>query len=466
MKKLLWTMVCVALLLLSCTLVAAAYPGCYCGGSKTQFEPAGNVEVVWDPDVLGKIDLRDGNMDDWENAGYPVYTIDRQNMVDWISRSDAAAAELTKNWNMEMRCVADENYLYLGMYIRDDMVVCVDDPYNYARGDTIQIEFDFGGIMQNAANDWGEELSSVSGVFYSFACRDTIAAPIEIVMQEASDYDGLISEAYGDNVFGSVALTEEGWCAEFALGWDLLLLPAADKAWLAEKFIVSEDHPLYISTLLSYINHDDDSSSASWAAATWNGAIVDGRPDLTWSVADMGMQLNLPYNPDLAINCDGIEVRHYAEDETVTPDWEDEWTTIMPEDETVVPDWEDEWPTEVPGWEDEWPTEVPGWEDEWPTVAPGWEDEWPTEEPIWEGTYESGYRPGVTEQEMQTADGESSEAETKKKKKDSDDDEDEEDDLGKYLMSLDCATVITPVAAVLLTLSGIGCAVILKKRED
>lgn len=446
MKKLLWILVCVVLLLLSCTLVAAAFsgaPGYYCGGSEDQFAPVGNVEIVWDQDVSHKIDLNDGDMRDWEDAGYPVTYITPNNMISWVGGDQYdPAGGVPEGWSVYAFYVADPEYLYIGFYVTDPTVALVDNPWGYD-GDAFHVVFDFEHILRDAYEN--EVIDDPKGIFYSFGPTERDAAPIQIMRQE-SDNDALLSEANGDGVKGSTALTDDGWCAEFALSWDLFY---EDFMWKAygqiESIEVSPEDPLELNCALYYLNREESRGTVTWAAGTLAEQEAGVQPDVTWMLEDMGIYAVLEYSSDLSFTCRDIEVIHPAEDETVTPDWEDEWTTIMPEDETVAPGWEDEWPTEVPGWE----------------------DEWPTEEPIWEGTYESEYRTGVTEQEMQTADGESSEAETKKKKKkDSDDDEDEDENVGSYLMSLDCASVITPMAAVFLTLSGIGCAVILKKRED
>ena len=69
---------------------AASAPGTYVTSEET-YQSVGNLPITWAPDVSEKLDLTDGNMGDWVDAGYTPYTINPENMISsWARRSSGA----------------------------------------------------------------------------------------------------------------------------------------------------------------------------------------------------------------------------------------------------------------------------------------------------------------------------------------------------------------------------------------
>ena len=44
------------------------------------FKEVGAVEITWDPDISDKITM-DGSLEDWGEAGYTFFTVDKPNLV-------------------------------------------------------------------------------------------------------------------------------------------------------------------------------------------------------------------------------------------------------------------------------------------------------------------------------------------------------------------------------------------------
>jgi len=322
MKKLFFLALTLMLLGALCVIGVAAYgtPGFYCGGSEENFSSVGDVQITWDPDAADKLDLRDGDLTDWLNAGYPYITITPENMISWVGGSwDNPAGGVPEGWSVSAFYVADSDYLYIALYVVDPDVVLA-ATYSGYDGDAFQMLVDFDRFGSKVIEEDPEQISYARGIFYSFSPTDGGAAPIQIMRQESDD-DRIISEENGDGVKGSMALTDSGWFAEFAFTWDQLYYDFAWKTFADDyRCEVSEDDPLEVGCTLYYLDRIAETGigSVAWAAGTLGEQKVSDRPEITWSSADNGIRLFLEYRPDLEINCRHIHVMH--EEETTVPE--------------------------------------------------------------------------------------------------------------------------------------------------
>ena len=313
-------------------------PGAYLSGSADEFAPVGDITVAWYPDIVGTIDLTDGDLSDWYATDLKRTNITPQNMVTWIPNG-------TKNdFKITSFAAADSDYLYLAFdIVDDDFVYNTEDVI--IGGDTIQLAIDFGGMMKKTLENDPDVLSNPKGVFYTFSCKSD-GAPIRVTRQE-SDRDGWLSEANGDGVKGAARKTELGWSVELALSWQLMYDDYAWKAWADDpKVYIGSDQmlPLQVSACLYYVNYGA-SGEIQWAAGTTQPWVNDeGAPCVSWTAYDNGITWTLPYSPDVSINCTGVRpiYVHYPITETSPPETEPPYDPPMdsmpPETETIAVD--------------------------------------------------------------------------------------------------------------------------------
>ena len=328
MKKLLACLTLCALLLSLGTFFASAddlpkgipfTPGQYLGGDAEAFAPVGDVTIAWRPDISGTIDLTDGDLSDWYATDLERTNITSHNMVAWILN------ETTNDFKITSFAAADSDYLYLAFdIVDDDFVYNTEDVI--IGGDTIQLSIDFGGMMKKTLENEPDVLSNPKGIFYTFFCKSD-GAPIRIMRQE-SDQDGWLTEANGDGVKGAARKTENGWSAEIALSWQMLYDDFCFKAWSEGEMVWmgSEQHlPLTIDLFVCYLNRDETGGDITWAAITTKGLTNDeGAPCVSWSPYDSGIQLVLPWEEGLQINCTGVREIYvdYFITETLSPETE------------------------------------------------------------------------------------------------------------------------------------------------
>ncbi len=360
MKKILAIALSVVMLLSLGVVFASAAPGYYCGGSEENFSPVGQIKIDWDTEASDKLDLDDGNMDDWVDAKYNLTPIGPNNMISWVGgTADNQAGGIPEGWGFQAYFVADPEYLYIGFYVTDPDVALVQDAAAYNApdkgGDAFQFMVDFdralGKFMEEDPDMFASGTQQAQCVFYSFGCMGEDATPVQIMVQ-CNDDEGVMSEANDDHVKGTTFKTETGWCAEFAIGWDELYGDFAYKAY-ADNYecSVTEGDPLEVSCALYYQNHDSNDQGFSagdinWAAGTLKGAEAGAQPEVNWTPGECGINLYVEYSEDLEFQCEGIKV--YKIGETPAPDTEE-----PTEEPTEAPTEE---PTEEPT---EAPTEAP-----------------------------------------------------------------------------------------------------------
>ncbi|MBQ4112394.1 MAG: hypothetical protein IJD38_06335 [Clostridia bacterium] len=319
MKKIFAIVMTVAMLLSLGAVVASAAevppvswtPGNFAVADPSDFTPVGDVKITWDAEAGKKLDLSDGDMAEWAEAGYNMITIDAANMVSWVG---GAAGEvdpgMPANWSISTYFVADADYLYIGFYVTDPAFAYGTDAGSY-NGDAFQVCIDFGGKLGQVVVEDPDRVTNPKNIFYSFTCLSD-GAPIQIMRQE-SDQDGLLSEENGDGVKGAAKKTDTGWSAEFALSWDQMYNDYLWKAWEEDKKIyVGSDEllPLKIGCALYYLDRSEPGGGINWAAGTSNGQLLedDVTPGVSWTCYDNGIQAKLEYEEGITFNCEGIVV--------------------------------------------------------------------------------------------------------------------------------------------------------------
>ena len=347
MKKILAIALSVVMLLSLGVVFASATPGFYCGGSEENFTPVGDIKITWDTEAASKIDVTDGDMQDWVDAGYSTVSIGAENMISWVGgTAEDQAAGMPEGWGIQTYFVADSDYLYVGFYITDPDVVLVKDAASYTAGDSFQMAFDFDRALGKFIEEDPDLFPNAQCIFYSFGPMGEEATPIQMMRQNSDGNDGVVSEANGDGIKGATALTENGWCAEFAFTWNQLYDDFEYKAYADDYEVsVTEGDPLEVGCALYYLNNVTD-GGLNWAAGTLKGQEAGVQPDVTWTPRDNGMKLFVEYDENLVFNCDRIIV--YEIGQTAPPQ-----TEAPTEEPTEAP--ETEAPTEAP--ETEAPTE-------------------------------------------------------------------------------------------------------------
>ena len=150
-KKILALCITLTMLLSIGTVMASAalpegvtfYPGKYGVEGAEDYATIGDIEIQWDPDASSKLNLADGNMDDWN--GYDMVALDAANMVSWVG--DPSTAPL--DWSIKTYFVADSEWLYIGFFVFDNEFAYGKDAEKYD-GDAFQVCIDFGGLLGTA----------------------------------------------------------------------------------------------------------------------------------------------------------------------------------------------------------------------------------------------------------------------------------------------------------------------------
>ena len=133
------------------------------------------------------------------------------------------------------------------------------------------------------------------GEFYFFRNERLVGQPTETIF-----------ESNGDGVKGAGAATDGGWCAEFALSWDMLYDDFAYKAYIDEySAILDKAHDLQLGITLCYL---DMSPNGMTSAA---GTFLEAP---TFTPADNGMSLTLKWAEGISINSDGIATPEEGEE--------------------------------------------------------------------------------------------------------------------------------------------------------
>ena len=335
MRHLRKTWVCLLALAMLLTLSALPVSAGYVTSEDT-FTPVGRVEMVWDADAAKRLDVTDGDMSDWANAGYSFNTIMPENMVSWVGSSDSNPdSGMPANWSISTYFVADADYLYIGFYTVDDQFAYASNGAIYD-GDAFQFSVDFGGLLGDIIESDPESVSGQSNIFYSFACVED-GAPL-IIVRQCSDNDGVMPE---DQAVGAAMKTTDGWSAEFRISWQQMFDDFEWKAWADEsRFYFGPDNDFYINCALYYISRDQKGGAPTWAACSGNG-------ELTWTPRDSGIKLVLPFAEDRQMNCTGITNIKPEPTEPVTEAPTEPETTEAPTEAPTEPE-TTEAPTEVP----------------------------------------------------------------------------------------------------------------------
>ncbi len=322
MKKIIAFVMTLAMILSLGTIFASAAAGTWVSGSAESFQRVGDVEIEWDPKASEKLNLADGKMDDWANAGYSPTQINPENMVSWVGTT---AENMPENFNISAYFVADKDYLYIGFFITDPgfKYGTATEAYN-SDGDAFQVMVDFAGRLQNLQVNYPDEfevLTSKQCIFYSFDC-DGDGVPLNI-QRANSDNDGWLNEESTDGaVKGAGSKTDTGWCAEFALSWQMMY---DDYAW---KAYADEDMKIYFGgeekkrfdcgIALYYLNCEPD-TGITWAAGTLDGVTDDaGNALVEWQPIDCGIHLYLEYQEGLEFTCPNLVVLGEGETEPPT----------------------------------------------------------------------------------------------------------------------------------------------------
>ena len=311
MKKLLALIMCVALLATTGVVFASAD-----GPVTDNFTPAGDFEIEWDPEVSDKIEL-DGDITDWQDAGYNVNKITTDNLVAWINTENA----VDEDFEINAFYVSDSDFLYVAFWIVDNDFMYSTDMTDYHDGDAFQIAIDFNREMQKILNsDEADILENPKDIFYSFDCVEGS----EIVFFRNEKKPGGTENLTGDEgVKGMGAATDGGWCAEFALSWDMLYEDFAYKAYIDEySAILDKGHDLQLGLTLCYL--DMGEAGMTSAAGTFLESPL-------FTPADNGMSLTLKWQEGMTINSDGI----------VTPEEGEEYVSGVEEDDVTEPSTEE-----------------------------------------------------------------------------------------------------------------------------
>ena len=310
MKKLLALIMCVALLATTGVIFASAAP------VTDNFTPAGDYEITWDPEVADKIEL-DGDISDWQAAGYTPYQITTDNLISWNGTVDA-------NFEINAFYVSDADFLYVAFWIVDDDFIPSTDLGDYHDGDAFQIAIDFNRELQKILD--GEDasiLDNPKNIFYSFDC---VVDGEFVFYRNEKLVEGTENLAGSEDIMGAGAATEGGWCAEFALSWKMLYEDFAYKSYIDEySAILDKNNDLQLGITLCYLDMGENGMTS--AAGTF-------KQDATFTPADNGLSLTLKWAEGVTINCDGILTPAEGE-EYVTTDAEDTVVTDPTEETTA-----------------------------------------------------------------------------------------------------------------------------------
>ncbi len=307
MKKLLAFIMCVAMVVSTGVIFASAN-----GPVTDNFKPVGDITIEWDPEVADKIEL-DGDIADWQDADYTANKITTDNLIAWANTETM----VDENFEINAYFVSDSEFLYIAFWIVDDDFIPSDNPDDYHDGDAFQIAIDFNREMQKILEMDPEMLENPKNIFYSFDCiteGEFIFYRNEKLVNKGTE---IISEANGDGVKGAGASTEGGWCAEFALSWEMLYDDFAYKSYSDDYVaILDKNNDLQLGITLCYLDMS--------APSTLNSAAGTFKESASFTPAENGMSLTLKWAEGVTIDCEGI----------LTPAEGEEYVTGMEEEET------------------------------------------------------------------------------------------------------------------------------------
>ena len=299
MKRILAILVSAVMLLTMGTVFASA---------SEIFEPVGDVDIAWlTPEQASQI-VFDGSLDDWDSFGLNFKKLDYTNMITWhvddqpgrFDEPDAIGPDFAINTYF----AADSDYLYVAFYIEDDAFAYSDNNSGSYNGDAFQISIDWNRHMENALA-LGVDYQNNKNVFYSFSCAGD-GEPLTIRIQEGfKDRD--ISEATSvdpekPDMKGSAGATDNGWCAEFALSWQLLYSDFEYKTWESPVDLFDETHPVSLGMQICYLNRDETNGPITWAAGTFDNDVDYPQ----WEPTTNGIYANLKWEEGRTLNCTGI----------------------------------------------------------------------------------------------------------------------------------------------------------------
>lgn len=307
--------------------------------SQDDFATLDGVTIAWDNELSNKIAF-DGKMEDWVSAGLSPNKIEPRNMVSWVGGSaDGVDATMPANFSVTYYVAADSHYLYIGFYVVDDQVIIGDNAAGY-NGDAFQVCLDFGGILTKLVKEDPESAGdNPKNIFYSFSMVQNAAGelqPMQIMVQENGDDTLLDTQDPESGAKGGYGLTEDGWCAEFALSWERLYYDFSYKSYRENpedqiKVGFGPDEDLVMGGCIYYLNKDEN-KGVNWAAGTTAGETKDDgtTPVVTWTAYDNSVNMVLKYKegmefpdvPQIVITTEGtmgIEIPTEGEDEETDP---------------------------------------------------------------------------------------------------------------------------------------------------
>jgi len=262
----------------------------------TGFTPVGDVEIDWASNAADVLSF-DGDSEDWEQLeakGNLIHEtiIDHSNLNPWIG-------EVSEELSIKSYFLADADYLYMAFDVTDPTFTYGDTPLYY-NGDAIQVGIDMGGLIAQTLISDPDLLISEKPIFYSFACYGD-GAGIQIMRQESDGNDGVLDEYTTDGqIKGSSEKTANGWFAEIAISWDLLMY---DVEWLTYldnyTWEFDADTPLQMDMSITYIDRDEIDGAVNMAGGTFNHTDFP-----SWDVWELGMHLTLPWAQDRQLSSD------------------------------------------------------------------------------------------------------------------------------------------------------------------
>ena len=267
------------------------------------FEACGEQSITWDADAKDKITL-DGDLSDWNSAGYQHHEITMDNLVlfDHVPNNTMPAG-----FQINTSYVADADNLYVAFYVVDDNVNTSGDLLQYGSGDSFQIAIDFNNAAKDLMESDPEYFNTISAnpetIFYSFCYAE--AGEILIVRQnKKGDEAEALNESLG--AWGKCSKTNEGWCAEFALSWQMLYEDFTFKSFVANDYaaVIDGETPLQMGVFLSYINAIDG-MGAKGAAGTF--ITEDCKSSDGILPTENGLTLTMEYEEGMTFNCTGIK---------------------------------------------------------------------------------------------------------------------------------------------------------------
>lgn len=309
-------------------------------GASDIFEPAGEVEIAWlTEDQVAQIEF-DGNIDEWNNFDLNFKTLDQTNLITWRDMVDGEEKLTFDNpdaigtdFAINAYFAADADYLYVAFYIDDEHFARSNNSSGDYNGDAFQISIDWNRHMENALEQ-GVDYQNNKNVFYSFSCGPEDGEELVIRIQEGFKDRDISESTSADptkpDMRGSTGATENGWCAEFALAWELLYGDFEYKTWDSPIDAFNADSPVTLGMSICYINRAETNGPIVWAAGTFNNDT--DYPE--WEPTANGLYASLKWAEDREVNCRGIGEVIPPVVDTDTDEVED--TTVEEVEETTT----------------------------------------------------------------------------------------------------------------------------------